>query len=103
MNLLKFKNIEEIVFKKVAEDTFSITIKSDIEKDNKDLKDTVFEAGFCKLNSKIELNLSRQFTNIYTDFGVINSEYYNIPLDIQLLLNQKLNEIFRIKQENPTK
>lgn len=97
---MTFENIEEIKFTIIGEDTFSISIKSDIEFNKEMLKDMVFEAKLCKLDPTFELNCNREYTYVTTPNGcVINSEYYNIPINIQLLLNQELNQFFSIRKE----
>lgn len=94
---LDFENIKEINFKKVSENTYSITIKSDIKMNGKEIKDTIFIADYCQLDSSISLNLGRYFTNVELPNGnIVNSEYYDIPLNIKLLLNKELKEFFSI-------
>ena len=97
---MTFKNIEEIKFTRVAEDTFSISIKSDARFNKEELKDTVFEATLCKLDSEIVLRCGREYTYIRADSGLVyESEYYDIPLNIKLLLNRELNNTFSIRKE----
>jgi hypothetical protein len=97
---MKFLNIEEIKFIKVRDNIFSVSIKSDIEKDNINLKDTVFESQLCKIDSTLELKFGREYTDVsINDDFIIKSETYSIPIEIKLLLNKELNEIFRISFE----
>lgn len=87
-------------YNKVADNTYSITIKSDINMDGKEIKDTNFVADYCKLDSSLTLRVSREYTHIETPTGsIINSEYFDIPLNIRLLLNPEVREFFSITKE----
>jgi hypothetical protein len=98
---LEFNNIEEIKFTKVGNNVFSISIKSDIRKDEIDFKNTVFEAQLCKLDPTLELKLGREYTDVETGNGFITkSETFNIPINIQLLLNNELRYFFTVKTKN---
>lgn len=93
---LKFKNIEEIKFTKVRDSVFSISIKSDIEKDDLNFKDTVFESNLCKIDSTLELKCGKEYTDIFIgNKNIIKAECFSIPVNIQLLLDADKN-IFTI-------
>jgi len=94
---LKFGNIEEIKLTRVGENTFSISIKSDIAKDSNILNDGIFEADLCTIDSAIELKCEREFKNCDTGWygGIFDT--YSIPMNIKLLVDKNLN-MFTIKE-----
>ena len=99
-SLLSFENIQEIKFTKVGNNIFSINIKSDINSNGEQLKDTVFEAKLCKIDSTLKLKCEKEYVDvqIHSDF-TIKSESFSIPINIQLLLNQELNQFFNITKD----
>ena len=98
MDLLSFSNVEEIIFSRVANGIYSVKIKSDIKMDDRELRDTLFEAHLCKIDSGFMMNLGKEYVNVETPQGpIIESESLSIPLNIQLLLDGKLNEWFNVK------
>ena len=100
ISMMAMDNIKEIKFINVGDNTFSISIESDVNFNGKQLKETTFEAQLCKINSTLELKCNKEYSYVRTPSGqVVESEYYNIPLNIKLLLNRELNEFFSIKKE----
>lgn len=94
---LKFENIEEIKFTKVKENVFSISIKSDIECGGEKVENNTFEAGYCKINPTLELILQNETIDVFVNDGSIRSQSFNIPMNVQLLLNPNLKEFFTCK------
>jgi hypothetical protein len=93
---LEFNNIEEIKFTRVGEDVFTISIKSDITMNDKDLEDCTFKSELCKLDSSIELRLGTEQTYVNTGYNVVSSQCFNIPLNVNLLLNKDLQNFFTL-------
>ena len=96
----EFFDIDEIVFKKVGEDVFSMVIKSNINMNDKILKNSFFEAKLCKIDSKLELKMQTEYLDVKIRDPIIKSETFSIPLEIKLLLNKDLQNIFRIQSES---
>ncbi len=98
-NFLTFNNIEEIKFTKIHDNVFSISIKSDIELNGKDIKDTVFKAQLCKIDPTLELKFGREYTDVSIgNEYIIKSESLSIPINVQLLFDRELNEFFSINK-----
>lgn len=93
---LDFKDIKEIKFTRVGENTYSISIQSDIEMNNKILENSLFESQLCTLDPTIELQLSTEYTNAWLGEKFMNSKCFNIPLNIKLLLDTKEQNFFTI-------
>lgn len=99
MEVLKFKNIEEIKFTKVGENTYSISIKSDILNQDKHIKNTMFESNLCVIDSSLTLTCHDEYS-CYNIGGIEGmGKSYSIPMNIQLLVDKKSNDIFRITKE----
>jgi len=95
--LLEFKNIEEIKFTRIKNNIFAITINSDIDWNDNYFKGAIFEAKYCKIDSTLEIKMNKEYTNVQIDNDlIVKSETLSIPINIQLLLNRALNNIFTI-------
>lgn len=93
---LDFKDIKEIKFTRVGENTYSISIQSDIEMNNKTLKNGLFESQLCTLEPTIELYLQNEYTTAWIDENPISGRCFSIPLNIKLLLDTKEQNFFTI-------
>lgn len=96
---LKFENIEEIKFTRVGENTYAISIKSDIRKDEDVLRNGIFESDLCVIDSPVELSCEKQFAFYDVGFNKGISEIYSIPMVIKLLAGKDLKR-FTIKENN---
>jgi hypothetical protein len=98
--MMTFGNIEEIKFTKIRNNVFSLHIKSDIDLSGKELENTTFEAQLCKIDPILELKLGKDYTDvkIHDDF-IMRSESLSIPMNIQILLDNKLDQFFTITKE----
>ena len=100
--LLKFGNIQEIKFSRVDgcynKDIFSISIKSDIEKDGRILKNTVFESKLCVIDSVLELKMRNGEMDLtFNNNFMCRSEVYSIPIDIRLIQGDISKILYTIK------
>lgn len=93
---LDFRDIKEIKFTRVGDNTYSISIQSDIEMDNKTLKDSIFESRLCTLDSALTLYFQNEYTNAWFGKNPISSKCFSIPLDIKILLDTKEQKFFTI-------
>jgi len=96
---MQFENIKEIKFTRVGENTFAVSIKSDLRKDNNFLSNAIFESELCVIDSPIRLSCEREFVGY--DINCLRgvSETYTIPMTVKLLLDKNL-KMYTIKPDN---
>jgi|688.fasta_scaffold168898_1 hypothetical protein len=95
---IEFINIDEIRFTRLKNNIFSITIKSDVNKDDLCHKNSLFTAELCQINSTLDLKIEQEYidVNIHDNY-FLKSEIVSIPLNIQVLMDKKLNKFFTIE------
>ncbi len=88
----EFENVEEIKFTRVGKDIFSVSINS---------KKSKFEATYCKINPTLELKLCKQYSDIELgDGALLKSESFSIPINIEILLDNKIQQLFKIETKS---
>ena len=99
MQNIIFKNIEEIKFTKVGEDTYSISIKSDLESEKMKLNNAIFESSLCKIDSSLSLNLYNNY-ELYDNGGDRGrGRILSIPIEVKLLPDYESKKLYTIRCE----